>query len=395
MDPFAKLPTEIICHILDSCCDFTSLEGLQQISPRMKEAFSGWFKNVTETVLRNCSLTSPGLHRYFTLLASILSRSFTPQALLEELASWDHRPRRRIICLSTTHSLAAVQQTVNIAAKIHVTACACLQHFMSRLESAEPRRPMASGVNVVDWVNGGLPPPKGGELIQFDVDPPSWIETYRTHRALWKLELFHQIHNAATNRWLWSTCDLNNFTKQYLKWCQCREGIEELPTISECVVDLCSSKPTILSHLTSYLVAIPSPTDLTIQACWPLPNIQNTRVDEKWRRSPKFRNCRNPMLRYFNVLRVTEEGRSHHALWTANFKAFRRLGIPLWDRWRLYQMKLVGQSRSVLSPRGNLVGGGSERTEWSHGIVAYVWFSLAEEGDLSVQYIKNEDWRRQ
>jgi hypothetical protein len=353
----------------------------------VKEAFNGWFKNITENVLRNCSLTSHGLHYYFTLLASILSTSFTPQALLEELAS-SPADVIRPISLSTTHSLAAVHQTVNTAAKIHLTACACLQRFISRLESAEPRRPMASDANVIDWVNRILPPPKGGELIQFDIDLPSWIETYRTHRGLWKLELFHQIYNAATNHWLWSTYDLDGFIEQYLEWCRNPGGIEELQTISECVVDLCSSKPTILSYRASYLVTIPPPTDLAVQTCWPLPNIQNTQVDSTWRRSPRFAKGRNAVLGSFNALRGGEKGRSYHALWKVDFKAFRRLGIPLWDMWRLYQMRLMAQSRSVLSPRGNLVGGESEQTEWPPWIEAYVWFSLAEEGDVIVQLIK-------
>ncbi|CAI7603996.1 unnamed protein product [Penicillium glandicola] len=101
MDPFAEVPVEIIWKILESCHDFTSLDGLRQISPRVKEAFNGSFKNITEQVLRNCSLTSHGLHYYFTLFI----------ALLEELASPPGDIMRPIL-LSTTHSLAAVQQTV-------------------------------------------------------------------------------------------------------------------------------------------------------------------------------------------------------------------------------------------------------------------------------------------
>lgn len=307
LDPFAKFPTEIIWQILELCSDFTSLDGLQQISPRVKEAFSGSFKNITEQVLRNCSLTSYGLHYYFTLLASILSTSFTPQALLEELAGSPGEIMRPI-SLSTTHSLAAVQQTVRTAAKIHLTACACLQCFINRLESAEPRRPIASDATVGEWVvNRRLPPPKGGELIQFSVDPPSWIETYRAHRGLWKLKLFHQIHRAATYHWLWSTHDLDRFIEQYLELCLFPGGIEELQTISECVVDLCSFKPTILSHRAPYLVAVPSSTDLTVQTCWPLPNIQDTKVDSKWGRSPSSVRPKNGVLGSFNALRGGEK----------------------------------------------------------------------------------------
>ena len=47
-------------------------------------------------------------------------------------------------------------------------------------------------------------------------------------------------------------------------------------------------------------------------------------------------------------------------------------------------MRLTPQFRSVLSPRGNMVGGESEQTDWQPWVTAYVWFSLAEEGDLIV-----------
>ncbi|KAF3386806.1 hypothetical protein F1880_001698 [Penicillium rolfsii] len=384
MDPFAKLPPEILCQILESCCDFTSLNSLQQISPRAKEAFSGSFKKITERVLRNCSLTSQGLHHYFALLTSVRSTLFTPQALIEELAK-SRVDLVRPISLSTTHSLAAVRQTVNSAANIHLTACACLQHFINRLKSTKPRRPMASDPNIGEWASDRrFPPPKGGEVIHFDVDPPSWIETYRTHRGLWKLELFYQIHHAATNHWLWSTHDLNCFTKEYLDWCVYPGGIEELQTIAECVIDLYSSRPEILSHRAPYLVAVPSPIDLTIQTCWPLPDVQDAEVDSTWGRTPNSVLTTNPVLSAFNALRGGEKGRSYHALWKVDFKAFRRLGIPLWDKWRCYQMRLMPQSCSVLSPQGNMVGGESERMKWPHYIRAYVWFSLAEEGDLIV-----------
>jgi hypothetical protein len=54
---------------------------------------------------------------------------------------------------------------------------------------------------------------------------------------------------------------------------------------------------------------------------------------------------------------------------TLDFKAFRRLGIPLWDMWRLYQMRLMAQSRSVLSPTAFFTATkGIERTK--HGISA-------------------------
>lgn len=128
MDPFAKLPAESIWQILKSCCDFISLAGLLKVFPRVNGGFNGSFKDITEHGLRNCSLTSHELHYHFT------------------------RP-------------AAVHQTVQTAANIHLTACASLQRFINRLKSAEPRRSMAPVTDVGAWVYRTVPPPKGGELI--------------------------------------------------------------------------------------------------------------------------------------------------------------------------------------------------------------------------------------
>lgn len=75
-------------------------------------------------------------------------------------------------------------------------------------------------------------------------------------------------------------------------------------------------------------------------------------------------------------------------LWELDFRAFRRVGIPLWDRWRLYQMRLMKISRSVLSPEGNLVGGEADCIEWSRWGVIYTWCSLAEDDDVLLEFRK-------
>ncbi|CAG8195634.1 unnamed protein product [Penicillium salamii] len=350
MDPFAKFPIEIIWEILESCCDFTCLEGLQQVSPRVEQAFNGSYKTITESVLRKCSHASQGLHGYFTLLVSIRSMPFTPAALLEELnglSEGDVRP----VSLSATHFLAAVRQTVTTAAKIHLTACACLQCLLNRLEAAKPRLPMASSSDVAKWAYERHPPPKGGEVIKFDVDPPSWIESYRTHRCLWILELLDEIHNAATKRWMWSVPDLNDFIEKYLEWCESWGGLKELQTISECVINLSSSQLTILSPRPSFIVAIPPPNDLMLQACWPLPILEeDATFNSKWQRAPDFARTGTNVGAYFNMLRGGQKGRGRHPLWKLDFKAFRRLGIPLWDKWRLYQMGIMPQPRGVFFP---------------------------------------------
>ncbi|KAJ6030216.1 hypothetical protein N7460_010482 [Penicillium canescens] len=387
MDPFTKLPAEIILMILESCYDFTSLDGLQQISPRVEQVFNTSYTTVTEHVLKNCSLTSEVLQNHFTLLASIESTTFTPAALLEQL---DYLSGDVVqpVSISTIKSLAAVRQAVSAAAKVHLTACACLQHIFNRLQSAKPRRPIAPTADIVRWVNGSWlhernPEPKG-EIFQFVVDPPSWIETHRAHRGLWNLELFCHIYNAASTRWSWSTHDLDCFAEEYVK-----PGLlEEIRTMSECVSDLCPTQPTILNPRFPFLIAVPLPTDLTLRTCWPLPMVPtDTDVDSRWGRRRSTAKFGNNVLSYYHMLRGLEG--YHRILWKVDFRAFRRLGIPLWDRWRLYQMRLQHQSQSVLSPEGNLVGGGeSDRIERPKWVIIYTWYSLAEDEDLPEEYRK-------
>ncbi|KAJ5467309.1 hypothetical protein N7475_005061 [Penicillium sp. IBT 31633x] len=377
MDPFAILPTEIILLILESCCDFTSLNGLQQISPRVEQVFNTSYKTITEHVLKKCSLTSEGLHKQFALLASVEYTTFTPTTVLEQLYGLSGKAVRPV-SISSINSLAAVRQAVETAAKVHIYACACLQHLLCRVESAKPRHPIASATDVLSWVRGSLPEPKS-ETFQMTVDPPSWIEYYRTHRGLWNLELFDHIYNAASTRWSWSTYDLENFVEQYVEWCQYMWGQEEVQAISECVYDLCPTEPTTLSHRFPFLIAVPSPADLTLRTCCHLPMAPtDTQVDTMWGRGRSTAQSKNNVLQYYNMLRGGQNGPLNPLL-KLDFKAFRRVGIPLWDKWRMYQMGLMDQSRDVLSPEGNVVGGELDRIERPR---------LAESGDILEEFGK-------
>ncbi|KAJ5504121.1 hypothetical protein N7463_006995 [Penicillium fimorum] len=330
MDPFAKLPTEIILLILESCCDFTSLDGIQQISLRAEQAFNISYKTVAEHVLKNCPLTSEGLYNEFTLLASFESTSFTPTALLEQLDSLSGGALQPV-SISTINSLAAVRQAVSTAAKVHHTACTCLQHLFDRLETAKPRRSIAPAANLTERMHGRLPE-TSGETFHLAIYPPSWTESHRTHRSLWNLELFRHIHNAASTRWSWSTHDLDFFAEQYVEWCRLEWELDGIQTISECVVDLCFTEPTSLSHRLSFLIAIPSPADLVLRACWPLPVAPtDTQADLTSGRCQSTVKGRNNVLHYD----TSGEKGPHEPLWKLDFREFRRLGIPLWDGCRL------------------------------------------------------------
>lgn len=96
------------------------------------------------------------------------------------------------------------------------------------------------------------------------------------------------------------------------------------------MVDLCSTEPTILNHRFSFLIAIPSPSDLALQTCWSLPVVPaDTQVNAAWGRLRCLPKRRNNVLNYYNgVLRGGAKG-PPTPLWELDFRAFRRVGIPL------------------------------------------------------------------
>lgn len=58
-----------------------------------------------------------------------------------------------------------------------------------------------------------------------------------------------------------------------------------------------------------------------------------------------------------------------------DFRVFRQLGIPLWDRGQLYRLGRINQPRPIFSPEGNLVGGPHELDETPTPYLVYSWFT--------------------
>lgn len=193
MDPFAKLPAEIILLILKSCCKFTSLDGLQQISPWVEQVFNTSYKTVTERLLTNCSFTLEGLHNEFTLLATIASTTFTPTAMLEQLDSFRED---RAACFHFHHQLISCSTPGCDYSGKSPSYCLRLPpaFFDSSLVS-KPRCPIASPNDGFEWLRRRLEE-LNSEIYQFRIDSPPWIESYRMHHGLWNLELFGHIYNA-------------------------------------------------------------------------------------------------------------------------------------------------------------------------------------------------------
>ncbi|KAB8208664.1 hypothetical protein BDV34DRAFT_222342 [Aspergillus parasiticus] len=94
IDPFQKLPAEIIVHILESCWDFISFDGLLQISSKADEVFDTYYPKIAEAVLTSCSMTSGFNGHKFRLVAAIQAAAIGPDTLRKYLEDkhWDPMP---------------------------------------------------------------------------------------------------------------------------------------------------------------------------------------------------------------------------------------------------------------------------------------------------------------
>ncbi|CAG7920660.1 unnamed protein product [Penicillium olsonii] len=389
MDPFARLPNEVICEILASCSDFTSLVGFQQISPAAATAFKGSFKEITESVLKNCPLTSWRLHCFFTCICSMWSNTFARDQFLDILRGI--LPRRIPPISLSTYTFEAVSHAVNVASKIHLLACACLQHFLNRLNRLQIRRPLASNEDLDNWINLDHPLPGAGDVIEFPVDLPSWIENYRAHEALWILVLQHEMQIAAKTRWMWQAEDrLEDMIRVFPSLIPRAKKGEELYTILKCVWNMRRSKPPIPNPDDPLDIAVPSSSELILQACWPLPNIPDIPEDPRYDDLCRGRAALVSLRISEHALGYLRSRRGHvalklkivHPLWKVDSEAFRRLGIPIYDGWRLYQMRLFMPSLPTISPHGKMIGTDEDREVWSPQVSTYIWYNLAEEGDI-------------
>jgi hypothetical protein len=125
----------------------------------------------------------------------------------------------------------------------------------------------------VAWVNGEAPEPEG-EVFQFKgTQSPSWVEQHRVHRVLYHREIFTNVCDAAFTRWAWSEEDLACFAVEYKTWSWGKHLKQEVLTIIECLCDLPKIELTPVKPELGlpYLTVLPSPEDLQLCTCWPLP----------------------------------------------------------------------------------------------------------------------------
>ncbi|RHZ64477.1 hypothetical protein CDV55_100122 [Aspergillus turcosus] len=372
MDPFNKLPNEIIVQILKSCSDFTSLDGLLQMSPVVNNVFNYFYADITEAVLKSCPMTSHGIEENFQFLVAIYSTTaFTPATVVDFLQRKPGDPFPPALeafqSFRALDSVAPFKQAVATAAKIHRLACACLDTFIRCIKTTTPSRATVSDGKLYEWLFNNAPDPPAEPFQPKGTHHPHWVEQYRVHRVLWAIQIYTELCAAAETRWSWPQKNIDRlFDRTVTMGHSVTLREDEVPAITECLNDL---SPTPLSpvHVKfPALTQLPSPESLAVRSCWALPDVpqETTPISPEMR--SWGRTISNARTRGYGMMFYGRFGGSWNnpqgALWRCDTRAFRRLGIIFWDEWRLYQMELIQLPSRALSPEGEYVGGEDERS---------------------------------
>lgn len=293
MDPFRKLPNEIIVQILKSCCDFTSLNSLLEMSPVVNNVFNYFYADITEAVLKSCPMTQHGIEENFQFLIAIYSTTaFTPSTILNFLQRKRGDPFPPTLeafrSFRALNSVAALRQAVSTAARIHRVACACLDTFIDRIKTTTPSHATVSDEELLDWLRGKAPDPSGEPFQSKGTHNPHWVEQYRVHRVLWAIQIYTELCAAAGTRWSWSKDDIDRlFDKSVTTGRSVTLREDEVPAITEFLNDL-STTPLAPVHVKfPALTQLPSPESLAVRSCWALPDVpQETTTISPETRSP-------------------------------------------------------------------------------------------------------------
>jgi hypothetical protein len=386
MDPFSTFPPEVIVSILEFCTDFASLDGLLRASARSDEVFGEYYKTITERVMKNCPILSHALQYEFRNIILFESDgTFTPSSL-PELLDGAYITSSVPPSLPHDHSFGAVRKAVSVAASICHAASACIHILLDRLMVAEPHLVVGSPSKAFEWIEGRLSEPQS-EPIRITYHPPSWAETYRTHRILWTLATFSCVLHAAGTRWDWSLEDKSSLTERYVKERWLNWHLEELKTIAECLNVIYPSETITLDHRFPFLVTIPSlekslstaPARLII----PNPPI----ADKDWEIIYRRAGQQNGAIGTYRFISGCHRS-VNHPLKYVDFRAFRRLGIPIWDDWRLHLIGLINRPKHRFCADSSVFDDLPKGLEnWNPSCALFTWWSLGKKGDIDEKIV--------
>ncbi|KAL2797359.1 hypothetical protein BJX66DRAFT_91511 [Aspergillus keveii] len=396
MDPFDTLPAEIILTILAHCNDFTGPDSLLSVSPHVHAVFQARPRVTTLGLIASNPITQRPVVNQLCQQIALLHQPSVHCSSFEEYG----RTCEALTSLPKNLDVAELLQIIRIAAHVERLTCVCLrtmhQAFISAVEAHSA---------------GEL---SGSARAEKARDPFSWVENYRVSSALWHLRHFSCLKMAAERRWNWPAKSLNDL-KAYLDWNYINPiHAEQIWTVSAVISDLglgpSYQTPALpIGHSDSYMPPAPPwlgrdlldqhtqepplaiwhyPTDETLLPFFasfhlpqatsahfhsssfsPPPVPAETPVTTQWGQtaeSSESRSAPTGLMRIFSLRMARAQ--KNYGTWA--MRPFRRLGITIWDKWRMHQVGLlcVYARGQVPTPDGGFIEAvpqdGPPRVDW-------------------------------
>lgn len=350
MDRFEWFPPEILRHILSYMTDFVGIESLFLTSPWSRRVIEGQLCILRETFTSNPITSMPEIDKVVRQIVLISDPSI-------HYTSFEHYHNS---CCSTVghgegldYAAMAPDQvfdTFHTAARIQRLACLCLDSMRRKFTSA---------------VASALGPPAGDRAAA----PPSWIEEFRVYEALWQLEHYSRLRRAAAGRWGWSEDEMAETGRKYITSSNIsRFSSEQIWTVAAVLADSglapvyetnagiggstpeCQEEPVLERWALPHETPIPcfETLDLPVydqKHVWsppPVPDEDST-VQDIWSQTPRHRlslTVSLAMIRSHTRMVTWRSGFEQSSRDLRDMRPFRRLGVSIWDTWRMYSVGL-------------------------------------------------------
>ncbi|KAB8256688.1 hypothetical protein BDV32DRAFT_153083 [Aspergillus pseudonomiae] len=354
MGTFEKLPPEIIVRIIQYAADFVGTESLLVVSPWVHAVFEAQPHRITEDLIVSNPVNA--MPEIQNLLRNI---ALVPTV---HRASLDHY--MGVMCESTSSvlppqmSFAELFRIVQIAAQVQRLACVCLSTMRQNFISAV-------GTTATGSLSGAVRAQKASE-------PFSWVEEYRVYWALWHLVYYSILCEAARELPADSVQRIYACAVRNEMWTPRKEYIWTVAAVlsdlglhpsygdsaqqepSKASWDLPEETPIPLFTsfefcFENYLIWSPQP----VPESTPVINIWDRgadRCDESSVQTGAFSACSRQLLR-----------RNPSSAAMRDIRPFRRLGVLLWDTWRVFSVGLQRRPcrEGIPTPDGGFLDSGN------------------------------------
>ncbi|PWY83665.1 hypothetical protein BO94DRAFT_536359 [Aspergillus sclerotioniger CBS 115572] len=346
MDPFQRLPVEIIKSIVHHIPDFVGVESLLLVSARVKAVFQydPCAVDLDDLLASTYLLAMPDVPSTFRHVALIHRQSVSASSDDGDIESASE---------NSPMGSATLLHMIHTAAQIQRQACACLL-TMRRKFCTSVETHLATSIVNEDFAG-----------------PFSFIEECRAYWALWHLRHYSDLHKLARERI--NSPDNTKIIqklKTYASWngpTALHYRAEEIWAIAATLSDLglyASQQKEPSQDRLSRPPRVPLPLFTSFQfppqaenhPVWcPPPVPEHTTVNEAWDRIVRHpEDSSRGTLFYHQLLSILQVyGLASPAI--QDMPPFRRLGVFIWDCWRLYSAGLKFITENIPAPNGGVV----------------------------------------